>query len=95
MVSDFLALYTASPAGRAYFQMVGKQATNLASINSTQVKAMPVSLPGIEEQEWLLGPIRSVRTRIAAAEKQIAKLRTIQQAVVEDLLGGRALCSVA
>lgn len=45
MSPDFLALYTSSDAGRAYFQRVGKQTTNLASINSTQVKQMPVPLP--------------------------------------------------
>src|SRR5690606_23968156 len=55
MSPDFLALYTSSDAGRAYFQRVGKQTTNLASINSTQVKQMPVPLPPLAEQENLLG----------------------------------------
>ena len=93
--SDFLALYTASPAGRAYFQRVGKQTTNLASINSTQVKAMPVPVPPLEEQERLLGPIRAVRERSEVLEKQIAKLRAVQRAVVEDLLLGRVEPSAA
>ncbi|MDX3669651.1 restriction endonuclease subunit S [Streptomyces europaeiscabiei] len=88
--SDFLALYTASPAGRAYFQRVGKQTTNLASINSTQVKAMPVPVPPLDEQERLLGPIHAARRRSEASKKQIAKLRTVQRAVVEDLLVGQA-----
>lgn len=94
LLSDFLALYTASTAGRAYFQRVGKQTTNLASINSTQVKAMPVPVPPLDEQERLLGPIRAVRRRSEALERQAAKLRTIQRAVVEDLLAGRAGVSV-
>ncbi|MEU5169925.1 restriction endonuclease subunit S [Streptomyces mutomycini] len=89
MTPDFLALYTSSPEGRAYFQSVGKQTTNLASINSTQVKQMPVPVPPVAEQVRLLGPIHAVRLRAAALEHQIRKLRTVQQGVVEDLLNGR------
>ncbi|WP_326577115.1 hypothetical protein OG889_12925 [Streptomyces sp. NBC_00481] len=69
---------------------MGKQTTNLASINSTQVKAMPVPVPPLDEQERLLGPIRAVRRRSEALERQVTKLRTVQRAVVEELLVGRA-----
>jgi type I restriction enzyme S subunit len=94
MDPDFLALYTASPEGRAYFQSVGKQTTNLASINSTQVKAMWVPVPPLDEQRRNLEPVRAVRVRLRAVERQIAKLRTIQQGVVEDLLVGRVRLAV-
>lgn len=78
LAPDFLALYTASPAGRAYFQRAGKQTANLASINSTQVKAMPAPVPPVQEQERLLGPIRASRARTAEMDRGIDKLRTIQ-----------------
>lgn len=90
---DFLALYTSSSAGRAYFQSVGKQTTNLASINSTQVKAMPVPVPPLAEQERLLGPVRAIRARNEALGRQIEKLRVVQQGLVEDLLSGRVRVS--
>ncbi|MEU9463395.1 restriction endonuclease subunit S [Streptomyces sp. NPDC048312] len=90
MSPDFLALYASSIEGRAYFQRVGKQTTNLASINSTQVRKMPVPVPPVEEQDQLLGPIRVVRGRIAVIERLVAKLRLVQLGAVEDLLGGRA-----
>jgi type I restriction enzyme S subunit len=93
LLPDFLALYTASPEGRAYFLRVGKQTTNLASINSTQVKKMPIPVPPLEEQKRLLGPIRAARKRAAVLEKQIDKLRTVQRAIVEDLLTGQARTS--
>ncbi|MDX2933579.1 restriction endonuclease subunit S [Streptomyces ipomoeae] len=95
MDPDFLALYTASPEGRAYFQRVGKQTTNLASINSTQVKAMRVPVPPLEEQRRNLEPVRAVRARVRAVEQQVAKLRTIQRGVVEDLLAGRVRLAAA
>ncbi|MEI5135867.1 restriction endonuclease subunit S [Streptomyces libani] len=87
--SDFLELYTSSPAGRAYFQSVGKQTTNLASINSTQVKDMPVPVPPPEEQDRLLAPVRAIRARIAALSSQIEKLKAVQKGMTEDLLTGR------
>ncbi|WP_437059569.1 restriction endonuclease subunit S [Streptomyces sp. enrichment culture] len=86
IMPDFLALYTSSEAGRTYFQSVGKQTTNLASINSTQVKAMPVPLVPLAEQERALGPIRSVRSRIAFMDRKVAKLRVVQRGVAESLL---------
>lgn len=95
LLPDFLALYTASPEGRAYFQRVGKQTTNLASINSTQVKQMPVPLPPVREQERRLGPVRTVRERAQTLERRIAKLRTIQQGVVEDFLARHAWANAA
>ncbi|MET9581586.1 restriction endonuclease subunit S [Streptomyces sp. NPDC006539] len=94
MSPDFLALYTSSAEGRAYFQRVGKQTTNLASINSTQVKQMSVPVPPVEEQERLLGPIHAVRRRADVIERQIAKLRAVQQGVIEDLLSGKAKAPV-
>ncbi|MDJ0379486.1 hypothetical protein [Streptomyces sp. G-G2] len=89
MSPDFLELYTSSPAGRAYFQSVGKQTTNLASINSTQVKGMPLPLPPRAEQDRLLGPVRGVRARIATLGKQVEKLRVVQRGMTEDMLTGR------
>ncbi|MER5552185.1 restriction endonuclease subunit S [Streptomyces sp. NPDC002793] len=90
MLPDFLALYTSSVQGRAYFQSVGKQTTNLASINSTQVKRMPVPVPSILEQERILAPIRATRDRTRAIAKQVAKLRKVQSGTCEDLLAGRS-----
>ncbi len=50
---EFLTLLTASPYGRRYFLGCAKRTTNLASINSTQLKQFPVLLPPVEEQDAL------------------------------------------
>ncbi|WP_413801586.1 hypothetical protein [Streptomyces iranensis] len=94
MLPEFLALYVASSMGRAYFQSVGKQTTNLASINSTQVKGMPVPAPTVEEQERLLEPIRAVRGRTDSLREQLSKLSMVRQGLVEDLFGGATQVSV-
>lgn len=88
ILPDFLALYTSSSAGRSYFQSVGKQTTNLASINSTQVKKMMVPLPSLTEQDRVMVPIRAIRERVSSLKRQVAKLRITQRGVVEDLLSG-------
>ncbi len=47
----FLAVQTQGAHGRAYFQSCSKQSTNLASINSSQLKQFPVLLPPLSEQQ--------------------------------------------
>src|SRR5262249_55246710 len=48
---EFLAALSASPYGKRYFLSCAKQSTNLASINSTQLKQFPVLIPPMCEQE--------------------------------------------
>jgi len=51
LTPEFLSALTGSPYGRKYFVSCAKQSTNLASINSTQLKAFPVLLPPLPEQK--------------------------------------------
>jgi type I restriction enzyme S subunit len=51
LLSDFLSLQTGSAYGKKYFLSCSKQSTNLASINSTQLKAFPLLLPPLQEQK--------------------------------------------
>jgi len=53
-------LETGSKYGKRYFISCSKQTTNLASINSTQLKNFPVLLPSIEEQKEIVGIIRDL-----------------------------------
>jgi type I restriction enzyme, S subunit len=54
LLPDFLAYQTAGPRGRQYFKTCSKQSTNLASINSTQLKQFPVCLPPLHEQRLVI-----------------------------------------
>jgi type I restriction enzyme, S subunit len=89
LLSYFLAALTSSDYGRAYFQGCSKQSTNLASINSSQLKAFLVPLPPIREQEavtWILSTwdrgIRQVADLVAA------KVR-FKQGLMQQLLTGK------
>lgn len=82
--SGFLALYAASSAGKAYFLSCAKQTTNLASINSTQLKQLPVPLPSIAEQECILDVVNS----IPGADEHLRELIALKRGVARLLLSG-------
>ena len=50
LLPEFLSYQTESNYGRNYFLSCSKQSTNLASINSTQIKNFPVIVPPLNEQ---------------------------------------------
>ena len=54
ILSPFLAAYCESEPGKRYFLSCSKQTTNLASINSTQLKDMPVIVPPVVEQQRIV-----------------------------------------
>ena len=89
VIPDYLAIYTASPLGRRYFLSVAKQTTNLASINSTQLRAMPVPIPPLHEQERILRLVREARATVAAERATLDKLRLVKKGLMDDLLAGR------
>jgi len=86
---EFLALLTASPYGRRYFLGCAKQKTNLASINSTQLKQFPVFLPPIREQNTIssLFAVWDTGAEILAARLKEAQSR--KGGLMQQLLTGR------
>jgi type I restriction enzyme M protein len=68
VLPEFLALQLASPYGKKYFLSCAKKTSNLASINSTQVRAFPFQLPGLAEQQRVVhevGELQSARDELA------------------------------
>ena len=61
--SHYLAYLTGSKYGKAYFLSCSKQTTNLASINSTQLKAFPVITPLISEQKEIVRILETLLDR--------------------------------
>lgn len=59
LLPEFLAYLAASQHGRRYFQLSSKQSTNLASINSTQLKQFPVLLPPLSEQRKIVAVLQT------------------------------------
>lgn len=72
LLSDFLTLLTGSHYGKTYFRKCSKQSTNLASINSTQLKAFPVLLPSLPEQQAITSMVSTWDLAIEKTERLVA-----------------------
>jgi type I restriction enzyme S subunit len=70
--SNYLALFAGSKQSKEYFVKCSKQTTNLASINSKQLKAFPLALPTLPEQREIVRILDGVFAR----EKQARELCT-------------------
>ncbi|MFF1902265.1 restriction endonuclease subunit S [Kitasatospora sp. NPDC058218] len=88
MVPDFLALYLASPEGRAYFLRVAKQTTNLASVSSSQIKAMPVPCPPLPVQQRTVEEFATHDECLAEEGRELAKTQTLKLGLIDALLAG-------
>jgi len=72
LLPEYLSYQTGSPYGKLYFLKCAKKTSNLASINSTQVKNFPVQLPSLGVQEELTKKIIEIDRSIAAIRAHIA-----------------------
>jgi type I restriction enzyme S subunit len=89
LLPDFLALVSASPYGKRFFVLSSKQSTNLASINSTQLKAFPVPLPPATEQQGITEVLGAADIVLETEGTQLAKLQRLKAGLMQDLLSGR------
>jgi len=80
LLPAFLAFQAASEYGRRFFQLSSKQSTNLASINSTQLKEFPVLLPPLPEQ-------RKIAEILQTWDEAIEKLVALRAAKEQQFRG--------
>jgi type I restriction enzyme S subunit len=76
-----------SAAGRAYFLSCAKQTTNLASINKTQLSAMPVPVPPPIEQQRIAEILDSTDDQIRRTEQIVVKLCVQKSGLLQQLIG--------
>ena len=89
LLPDFLSAFATSHTGRRYFLGAAKQTTNLASINSTQLKSMRIPLPMLQEQQAVVGALDAVDARIKATRAERAALQSSKASTADALLTGR------
>jgi type I restriction enzyme, S subunit len=85
----FFAQQVSSFYGKAYFLSCAKQTTNLASINSTQLKEFPVLLPPLLEQCRIAEVLGVWDESIDLLERLIGKTRSRKQGLMQQLLTGK------
>jgi len=89
LLSDFLTYLIQSDYGKAYFLSVAHRTTNLASINSAKLKALPALLPSLAEQRAIADTLAACDSHIAALEREIALHEELFRALLEELMSGR------
>ncbi len=85
---DYLAYLIQSPYGRAYFLAVAHKTTNLACINTSKLKALPVPTPPLSEQEEIAAILQSVDAKIATHEAKQRSLQELFKTMLNELMMG-------
>lgn len=86
LLPDFLLAVINSSHGQAYFRSKAKRTTNLASINSTEVAALPVPLPPLPEQKAALEALHEGQEEVKAIADEAEQLRSNAWAAFESTL---------
>lgn len=89
LMPDFFSYLTQSQYGKAYFLSVAHRTTNLACINSAKLKAFPVLVPNIEEQEAIIKVLELCDAKLSAIEQEVSLLGELFRAMLEELMTGR------
>lgn len=87
--SFYLAALAASYYGKKYFLSCAKRSTNLASINSSQIKEFPVLVPLISEQQEIVQILSTWDQAISATEKLLGNSQQQKKALMQQLLTGK------
>lgn len=69
---DYLAAFMASRSARSYFRRAAKQTTGIASINMTQLKALPVLVPSGSDQSTFVERMHGIEGQRVAVKRAIA-----------------------
>ena len=93
ILSEWLMYSTNSEFGRKYFANASKQTTNLASINLTQLRNFPISLPPKLEQERIINEFERYSTIIDEMEFSISanlmRAELLRQAILKQAFEGK------
>ena len=92
ILPEWVSYFTNSEQGQTYFKDASKQTTNLASINLSQLKACPIPLPPLAEQERIVAELERRLTIVAQVETAIqtglARSARLRQAILKRAFRG-------
>ncbi|KAA0593966.1 type I restriction enzyme S subunit [Azospirillum lipoferum] len=87
VLSDYLCALTSSGYGKAYFLLVAKQTTGIASINRTQLGRFPVLLPPLALQQEFAERITEIEAMAALSDKAVAAAEQLTQSLLAQAFG--------
>lgn len=89
IIPYFLAQFAGSVVGKNYFISCSKRSTNLASINSTQLKEFPILVPPLPEQIKIAEILSTWDNAINTVQKLLANSQQQKKALMQQLLTGK------
>lgn len=89
LLPSFFALQIAGPHGRRYFLGCAKQTTNLASINSSQLRNFPVFIPPLAEQSKISALVAVWEDAIVRVKKLIDAKKKLKQGLMQQIIKRR------
>jgi|TARA_R100001143_G_C3359233_1_gene134488 type I restriction enzyme S subunit len=90
----FFNYLSGSEYGKKYYLGCAKQTTNLASLNSTQLKAFPILLPSLQEQKEICDVLQSFDEKLQKVVTKLDSLLILKKALMQDLLTGKVRVKV-
>lgn len=72
-----------------YFNAHAKQTSNLATINSRELKNFPLAIPNFDEQEDMLELMRAVEKQLISQRDELEANQRLKQSLLQNLLTGR------
>jgi type I restriction enzyme, S subunit len=85
---EFFAYLAQSPYGKAYFLKVAHKTTNLACINSHKLKAFPVVIPSLEEQEQVVSILDAIDQKLTVHKRKHVVLDSLFKSLLQQLMTG-------
>lgn len=96
---EWLALLSGIDASKAYFEIQGKQTTNLASISSSNLRELPVLVPPPAEQTEIVAHVKyqsaAFNALAAEAEAALALLAERRGALIAEAVSGKNTAATA
>ena len=85
---QFVLEYMLTPPARSYFRARAKFTTNLASINSNDLRELPLPIPPLDVQQKLVTELEQRRAEITLERKHLeAKTKEVERSVSSLILG--------
>ncbi|MGE0826131.1 MAG: restriction endonuclease subunit S [Candidatus Binatia bacterium] len=88
VLPEFVLEYMQTPPARNYFRARAKFTTNLASINSNDLRELLVPLPQLDLQRRIVGWVKERREEISREREKTRHLSTITKREVEEMILG-------
>lgn len=89
LLPEYLAYVVQSAYGKAYFLTVAHKTTNLATINSTKLKAFPIPTPPLEDQREIICCLQAIDGSLLLHERKRATLTQLFGVLLHELMTGR------